>query len=210
MNSGPLSHRTNRGAPRLAAIPSRTSTVPLALILKAGTQARASRVNSSVTFRILILLPLVVWSNSKSMAQISFGWVAVASPGALALRRLLRRRLGTCRPSSLHRRWTRLRLHCHPSLHTRAWTLRYPYRGWRPASSRRRLRRKASSGTRVRHRRWVERCWARVRQALRSETPKHRHTWTTTARLRRSGLRSFPEPPSSACRCREPGGPRCA
>src|SRR3972149_8646904 len=59
MNSGPLSQQMWAGAPRRARISSRTAIVPLAVIERATLPARDSRVNSSVTFRILILLPLV-------------------------------------------------------------------------------------------------------------------------------------------------------
>jgi hypothetical protein len=78
MNSGPLSQRISFGArPRSSTICSRTLTLSSAPILRAAGVAKASRVCSSVTVRILIGLPSAVRSLTKSIAQISFGAAAV-------------------------------------------------------------------------------------------------------------------------------------
>jgi hypothetical protein len=69
MNSGPLSQRTFWGAPRVATISSKTPTTSWAVMDRATWPARDSRVNSSVTFRTLIFLPLEMSSNRKSIAH---------------------------------------------------------------------------------------------------------------------------------------------
>src|SRR6266567_4834375 len=115
MNSGPLSQRMWVGAPRSWTIPSSTVTVSLAVRCRATVPARASRVNSSVTFRILILLPLVMSSNWKSIAHTWFGRCGATWPGARRPARRRRLRGLTCRPSWHQIRRSRLRLTTQPS-----------------------------------------------------------------------------------------------
>jgi hypothetical protein len=70
MNSGPLSQRIRAGAlPRRSTIRSSVETVSPAPILRATGVAKASRVCSSVTVRILIGRPSAVRSVTKSIAQ---------------------------------------------------------------------------------------------------------------------------------------------
>jgi hypothetical protein len=83
--------------------------VSLAVIEQATLPARDSRVNSSVTFRTLILLPLEMSSNRKSIAQMWSGLDAWMWPGARLPRRRRFLRLGTCNPSSHQILRTRLR-----------------------------------------------------------------------------------------------------
>ena len=56
------------------------ATTPSASMERATSVARASRVNSSTTFRILSILPSLVWSNWKSMAQTTLGRMGHMAP----------------------------------------------------------------------------------------------------------------------------------
>src|SRR3990172_5974124 len=83
------------GAAGVPTIPWSTATVSLAVIDRATWPAMDSRVNSSVTFRTLILRPLEMSSNRKSIAQTWSGWDACTCPGAWRPRRRLFLRAGT-------------------------------------------------------------------------------------------------------------------
>ncbi len=99
--------------------------------------------------------------------------------------------LGTCMPSRVQSRCTRLRLTFHPSLQRRAQIIRYPNRGCLRANSSMSLTSCTSSSARRLGLRWVALCCPAKRQARRSESSSL-STPCFTARLRLSGLRSFP------------------
>jgi len=123
--SGPLSQRINAGAvPRRWTIRSSVLTVSSAPMRRAAGVARASRVYSSVTVRILIGRPSAVWSERKSSAQTWLGQAAATWPGIRLPRRRRRGLAGSRSPSSRHNRCTRLRLQAQPSRHRSAWMRR--------------------------------------------------------------------------------------
>jgi len=72
MNSGPLSKRTNSGAPRSALAWSRTSTTSSAVIERPRCRPMLSRLNSSHMARAFMGQPSEVESNRKSSAQTWF------------------------------------------------------------------------------------------------------------------------------------------
>ena len=84
----------------------------------AALNGSASRVCSSTMCRSFKSRPSAVWSNSKSSAQTWLGCSAckrLAGTVDSPMRWRFRRRLGTLRPSSRHRRPTHLRFRPHPS-----------------------------------------------------------------------------------------------
>ena len=81
-NSGPLSKRTNAGAPRSTARRSRVATTRSASMERSTTMAGHSRVNSSMMFRSLIVRSSAVVSNWKSSAQRTFGAIGHIAPTA--------------------------------------------------------------------------------------------------------------------------------
>lgn len=109
--SGPLSIRMNTGCPRTATSRSRMRTRWSPVIDRFTSMTSAVLVNSSVTLRTFSTRPSAVWSNAKSNAHTWFGNCARSrSPGVVEVptRARLRRETLTRRPSSRHRRCTRL------------------------------------------------------------------------------------------------------
>jgi hypothetical protein len=77
-----MSKRTKTGAPRSVARRSRQATTPSASMERSTSLARASRVNSSMTLRILSIRPSLVWSNWKSRTHTTFGRIGQNGPMA--------------------------------------------------------------------------------------------------------------------------------
>ena len=210
MNSGPLSQRISSGArPRRSTIRSSTLTVSSAPILRAAGVASASRVCSSVTVRIFIGRPSAVRSTTKSIAHTSFGqaaarWPGIRGPAAAA---------AASRAAAAPRRATAAAPACGYRPSPRGAGSR-GCAGSRNADDAGRaaaaapatapLPAPAAAGSAAR-----SDAGSSAGTPCRSETPKRSRRCTTALR-RRSGLRSFPEPPPAACRYRAPAHPRSA
>jgi hypothetical protein len=155
--------------------------------------ARASRVNSSITFSIFRVRPSAVVSNWKSIAHIAFGRIGHIAPTwvPIPVRRFFLRRCGHRRPSSRHSRRMRLLLTFQPALRAIFAARRHPHRGrrWRTCAARR------AAGLLVGDRR-------RGRAAGWSGAADHRHARRSRPRTGRAassrllrlrfGVRSFP------------------
>src|SRR5229473_506587 len=197
VNSGPLSQRIASGTPRSATIRS-SSRVTLRLAkLVSTSNAKHSRVYTSITLNTRNFRPLSAASCTKSSAHSWFAPVTATRATPVRTKRfLLFRRIIS--PASRYTRYTFLWFTCIPFASSFNCSRRYPQRGFSRAASTSRSR-SASSFLRPTYRQ-LDSATPISPQMRRWLTRKCFHSQCTSSRRSTSSTRFF-RSPLSACPC---------